>query len=417
MRPWSALPAGRRRLLCRLAITSSILLLSSTHPTLDDLTVTGTLPSNERRFVPFVPPFVADVDSDILNYKCLLDHAMDRFELGVDPRPPAILSKLTRDGIQVPDRANLTEILLRPGEKTIFSIDVTGMHTTPYTLIVERRTGKSTELMQLRPLTGNFTRPFHAGELQDRFDATQAFHQDFFRVEFVKADGGQTIECLIEEAATVGENSPSHAQVYYHPHAYIPSLEQQHHLSVHEQYARDTGATAHCNVPIDTWRRITVGLAIVSATRRERREIRLVVTRHGCSPGSFYHRGSCLPYCPTFFYTQRFNWRCGACGIDCEFCDNWMHCNKCRRSSAMISYVKDGNGTCVAVRVHPYRIYYDIARYLGLSCVVLISCYAFACVFWVTRQTCWGEIDDEEGSTSARERFRRKAALASGPLE
>jgi len=367
------------------------------NPVLSVFSVTGRLPSNIYRQLIFVPKFISTDPSTHVNYHCMVDFQMEEFTVDVEAQSPAILSKVTRSGIPVPSRLKLRKIHLEPGQKTIFSVDVTDRSTRSYTLVIERRTGRSTELLALRPVTGNFTVPYHAGELQESFDATQAFYENYFEFEYVKADGGQSAVCNVEKSETIGNNVPTASELYMHPTDYIPSFEQLHNMSSKEIYDPAEGQMVKCIIPIDTWRRVTVGVHIVSADKSSQRHVRIHISRKGCPAHTFYYAGRCMDYCPTRYYRQDYNWRCGACERFCEFCSNWDKCDKCFRDTDLLKYEMLDNGQCFEHRVHNYKVYYDMARYLAVSCGVLLVCYCCGCLFWAAR-CCCGSPDEEEGS-------------------
>lgn len=364
---------------------------------------------------------ISDVSQDVHrhdvsheNYQCWLDFAMDRFTLDVDSRAPAILSRVTRNGQAVRKRSSLLAMHLGPGEKTVFSVGVMDQVTRTYTLIVQRRLGISLELLGLRPLTGSLGVPYRPGELQDLFEVNQSLYEDFFEVEYVKADGGQSVECHVDQnrTKTLGEGAPSAGDLAIHPLRYLPSLEQLNSFSATEKYDKERGAVARCRVPVDTWRRLSMVLEITSADGKATRRLRLVVTRMGCPPGRFYYEGKCQQWCPAFHYEQRFNWRCGRCNQRCEFCDHWARCERCQRNQQSLHYRLKDDGSCEAVRVHAYRVYYDLARYLAASCAALLGIYAIVGISWACYRGCCRsseEVEDEltldssqRGPTGAR---------------
>eukprot|EP00747_Dinoflagellata_sp_TGD_P206312 gnl/TRDRNA2_/TRDRNA2_80033_c0_seq2.p1 gnl/TRDRNA2_/TRDRNA2_80033_c0~~gnl/TRDRNA2_/TRDRNA2_80033_c0_seq2.p1 ORF type:complete len:435 (-),score=45.09 gnl/TRDRNA2_/TRDRNA2_80033_c0_seq2:60-1364(-) len=379
------------------------------HPVLSEFSVVGVFPSNEHRVLPFTPTFEATNPGDHLNYRCTLDFTMEVFTLFVDSQPPAILSKITQGGRAIMSRENLTRIRLAPGEKTIFEVGVTDKSTRLYTLIIQRRSGSTTELRSFTPITGNLTRPYHAGELQEHFQINQAFYEDFFEYEFVKADSGQNITFRIEDAITIGDEAPSTDDVYYHPHTYIPALELLNKMHVADSYDVDRGPTVHCKLPIDTWRKVTTVLRITSADKSSNRELRLIITRRGCPRGKYYHDGRCLGFCPTYYYAQKFNWRCGTCNTNCEFCQNWHKCEKCRRETRLYKYHLQDDGTCLEYRAHNYKVYYEVARYLAASCAVLLLVYLLLCIVWCSKRICCGSAreddEDEEKAANAHSEY------------
>jgi len=366
-------------------------LLEGAQPTLWHLEVFGLLPSNKKLQVPFFPPF-DERNPSLSDYVCKLDHSMEYFTLKIDARAPGVISALSRDGKEILSRQNLTRARLAAGARTVFEVEVTDGESRRFTLVVERRKGTSLELLGLRPLSAvgqNFSVPYHPGELQDEFEAAQSFYEDKFVVEYDFADGGQDIECRVDGRKAIGDNAPSEGDVALHPYRYVPSFEQLESLeldSVFNLNSPGAGPTARCSVPIDTWRQIEVGVHIHAADKVSRRDVRLIVTRKGCARNTFYHEGACLKHCPTFHYPQEFNWRCGKCARNCEFCEHWHHCYRCRRNTTMYRYELMGDGTCQQIRVHAYRVYYDLACYLGLSCALLISIYCLVCVFCLCRR-------------------------------
>jgi len=377
----------------------------SSLPSLAELKVTGQLPNRKLLQVPFDPPFEADSARDHFHYSCYLDNAMEFFRLDVAGRPPSVLSKLTRDGIALASRSNLTHAQLEPGEETIFSIGVTSESTVIYTLVVHRRAGTSTELLGLRSLTGDFTAPYHSGELQEHFEVSQSFYHDHFVVEYDFADGGQNVSCNVLKSETIGDNAPTKGMMSRHPHKYLPSLEQLHAVrikSVYNLHSAGAGPTAQCMIPIDTWRQITVALHITAADQLDHRQIRIIVTRKGCGRDQFYYQGACVMHCPTYHYTQRFNWRCAHCNRQCEFCEHWHKCTKCQRNTTMHEYVKQDDGSCKAIRVHAYKVYYKLFQYLAMSCAALLACYCLACITCLARRVCCEE--DDMSKAPAEER-------------
>lgn len=381
--------------LSQLLLSLAPLALSGTggEPRLAEFRVIGLLPSGKQLLVPFDPPF-EDAGVEVKDYICKVDHAMEFYKLVVKPEVPAVMSELLQDGQPVLSRGNLTHARLERGAQTVFTVSVTDGGTSRFTLVVQRRVGTSLELLGLRPLTAEgdrFTVPYREGELQEKFSANQSFYEDFFVVEYDFADGGQDVQCRTDAEETIGGNVPRPGQMGVHPHTYIPALEELNHVSVEKVYnlhSPGAGPTARCSVPIDTWRRITVGIHIRAADKVTRRTIRLVITRNGCAQGQFYHQGACVKHCPTYFYTQEFNWRCGKCNEHCEFCEHWHHCKKCRRNTTMYRYHLQDNGTCSQGRTHPYRVYYDAARYLALACTGLIALFAAVATCYLCRRAC-----------------------------
>mmetsp|Transcript_58132 Transcript_58132/g.156236 ORF Transcript_58132/g.156236 Transcript_58132/m.156236 type:complete len:470 (+) Transcript_58132:151-1560(+) len=360
-------------------------------PRLDVFEVFGLLPSNKQLQVPFDPPFNTK-DIDLQDFVCKLDHSMEYFSVIINARSPGVLSKLDLDGKPVLSRANLTRSRLAAGARMVFDIGVTDQTTRRFTLVVERRKGSSLELLGLRPVTAighNFTAPFRSGELQDHFEAEQSFYEDTFVLEYDFADGGQEIQCRIDHHETIGPDAPTRGQMALHPYRYVTSLEQLGRLREEPFFNLNSpgaGPTCRCKLPIDTWRRIDVGLHIRAADQVSHRDIRITLTRKGCAPDTFYHQGACLEHCPTFFYPQSFNWRCGKCNRHCEFCEHWHHCLRCERNTTMYTYELRGEGTCEQVRVHAYKVYYELARYLAAGCVALVALYAFVCAACVCRR-------------------------------
>jgi len=288
--------------------------------------------------------------------------------------------------------SNLSHVWLDAGAQTVFKVEVTDGATRRFTLTVDRRVGTSLELLGLRPLTAEgerFTVPYRPGELQEKFTANQSFYEDFFVVEYDFADGGQDVQCLADARETIGDNIPRTGQIGVHPHKFVPALETLEHVDVEKVYnlhSPGAGPTARCSVPIDTWRRVTVGIHIRAADKVTKRIIRLVITRYGCPQGQFYHQGACVDHCPTYFYPQEFNWRCGRCNKHCEFCTHWHHCQQCQRNTTMYRYTLQDNGTCLQGRTHPYRVYYDGARYLAMICAALVALYGLVGMCYLCRQ-------------------------------
>eukprot|EP00927_Polykrikos_kofoidii_P077429 TRINITY_DN74366_c0_g1_i1.p1 TRINITY_DN74366_c0_g1~~TRINITY_DN74366_c0_g1_i1.p1 ORF type:complete len:539 (+),score=71.44 TRINITY_DN74366_c0_g1_i1:65-1618(+) len=371
------------------------------HPILSVFAVTGIFPSRRTLTVPFEPLFRRRLRKDN-NYRCWLEYAMDRFSLSVDTRAPAIVSRLTRDGKAVRSRSSLSTIHLGPGEKTIFSVDVTDRVTMTYTLIVERRLGSSLELQVLRPLTGSLGVPYNPGELQGLFHVDQSIGEDFVEIEYVKADGGQHVSCHVDSAETIGDDAPTTGDLATHPNLFSPSLEQLNNYSVTEEYTAEHGAVARCRGPVDTWRRVAIVLEIASADGKANRRVRLLVTRKGCARDTFYFQGRCREWCPPTYYEQHFNWRCGSCNTRCQFCDHWARCTRCIPDERPLRYRMTDDGTCEAVRVHAYRMYYDLSRYLAMGCGALLSLYVLVGLSWGCYKICRrsrSEDSDEEEPT------------------
>ena len=80
--------------------------------------------------------------------------------------------------------------------------------------------------------------------LKDHFHVTQSFYEDYFEYEFVKADGGQTTVCGVIKTETIGNNIPSHSEVYLHPNLYTPSLEKLNNMTSTERYSNKQ--KTHC---------------------------------------------------------------------------------------------------------------------------------------------------------------------------
>jgi len=368
-------------------------------PLLQRFSIRGTLLSNLRMAVPFDPPFEPSDHGLHRNFQCYLDFAMGWFTLTVDAKAPSVLSKVNLDGEPVPTRDNLSSVEIAPGERLVYSIGVTWMRTVYYTLIVVRRRGSSTELLGLRPITSRLQVPFQPGELQAKFELEQAFYEDLFDVEYDFADGGQNITCHVESGETIGGDAPSRDDIAESPNKYLPSLEQLHRVAVKREYnphSPGAGPTDRCIVPIDTWRRIFVGLHIESADQRSKRTIQLVVSRKGCTRGKFYDDGRCSPYCPSYHYEQRFNWCCGRCPTNCEFCEHWHYCYRCHPDTVTQKYMLNGNGSCTVTRIHRYRVYYDFFFYLSTSCAALVSLYCLVCTFMLVRRIYQEELSDDE---------------------
>lgn len=341
-------------------------------PKLATLAVEGYLPDGRTESVPFDPPFPT---KDRFDYKCYLDNIMRRFALKVDPQKFAILSKLLEDGREVTRRSYLHNISAAEGGERIFAISLASTHSqnvSKYTLQVLHRLGFSTSLENLRFMTGNFSEAFHVQSEIQAYHATQNVKEDFAEILLEKEDAGQSVHCALQSAKTRGPGRPSEAEMTLFPHRYAPSLETMHSLEMRN----GTGTrprVVNCRIPIDTWRKVTVGVNITSADKTRQRHLQIVISRDGCQNKSFFYDGRCLLHCPIFHYQQLFNWRCGQCGQDCEFCAHFSKCKRCRLDAPLKKFqLKDG--ICTGVRVHPNKIYFFAAWYLGNSdCLLAVQ--------------------------------------------
>lgn len=170
-----------------------------------------------------------------------------------------------------------------------------------------------------------------------------------------------------------------------------------------ERYKDQEGAVVECRLAVDTWREVTVGIVVTSADGESHREIELIVKRKGCARNTYFSEGRCIEFCPTFFYNQDFNWRCGKCNKDCEFCKGWNRCDRCRRDTALRSYMKSpkNDGSCVAQRIHEYKVYYDLARYFAIACASLMALYTCGCIIWAGKHVCWHDVHDSRMATGS----------------
>ena len=333
-------------------------------PKLATFAVEGHLSDGRTESVPFDPPFPT---ANRFDYKCYLDNIMNSFALKVDPEKFAILSRLLEDGKEVTTRSQLHHISIDEGAEKIFAVSLSSTHSqnvSKYTLQVLHRLGFSTSLEDLSFLTGHLKEAFHVQSEIQAYHAVQDVKEDFAEIQCVKEDGGQEITCAIEDAETRGDGRPSKAELTLFPHQYSPSLEKMHSL---ETWSRSTDRRAriqNCRIPIDTWRKVTVGLNITSADKTRHRHLQIIIDRDGCQNQSFFHDGRCILHCPIFHYEQRFNWRCGDCGSNCEFCAHFARCKRCRLDVPLKKYELQ-DGICEVVRVHPNKIYFFAAWYLG----------------------------------------------------
>ena len=305
------------------------------------------------------PPFPA---KDRFDFKCYLDNAMADFDLLVQPELYAVLSELWEDGKEVTSRSHLRRVAVAEGQEKVFSISLSSMHSrevSKYTLQVLRRLGFSTSLQKLTLTTGSLKERFHEQTAISVFHASQNFTDDFAHIECTKQDSGQNVSCDLEAGETYGDSSPSEAELTLFPELYTPSLEKNFGMVVDS-----TDRVVGCTAPIDSWRQVTIKIGITSADRTQTRDIRLVIKRSGCEVGTFFHDGRCALHCPTFFYEQAFNRRCGACGESCELCEHYAKCTRCQLDTRWRKYKRKG-GSCVAVPVHVNRIYYFATWYLG----------------------------------------------------
>ncbi|CAE8633415.1 unnamed protein product [Polarella glacialis] len=374
-------------------------------PTLVEFAVTGELPSAETRPAAFQPPF----ERRHRNYKCYLDFAMTNFGLSVQPEPGAVLSRLTRDGAPVASRLDLKSIHLAAGQETVFSMRLSGGDTnvtSSYTLVVARRSGSSTALRTLQSTSAKLDEPFHPGELKGLFHAVQSRYEDILDVACTKADGDQSVSCAVESGETMGDMAPTFGEMAFHPKTYVPSVEKLTPPVEEEHFNPHSGWMVRCKVPIDTWRRVTLKFDIISADKTANRQVRVVVTRDGCPHDQFYYDARCMSYCPMFYYEQKFNWRCGRCNENCEFCKNWGGCEDCRRDTTLQRYELRDDGTCEAFRIHPFKVYYDCAKLLAGSCAALISLYVLGCAAWLTHQACSERPRGKAGSIAYSEEER-----------
>eukprot|EP00434_Breviolum_minutum_P040269 symbB.v1.2.035778.t1/scaffold4900.1/size33223/1 len=343
-------------------------------PKLATFAVEGHLSDGRTESVPFDPPFPT---ANRFDYKCYLDNIMNSFALKVDPEKFAILSRLLEDGKEVTTRSQLHHISIDEGAEKIFAVSLSSTHSqnvSKYTLQVLHRLGFSTSLEDLSFMTGHLKEAFHVQSEIQAYHAVQDVKEDFAEIQCVKEDGGQEITCAIEDAETRGDGRPSKAELTLFPHQYSPSLEKMHSL---ETWSRSTDRRAriqNCRIPIDTWRKVTVGLNITSADKTRHRHLQIIIDRDGCQNQSFFHDGRCILHCPIFHYEQRFNWRCGDCGSNCEFCAHFARCKRCRLDVPLKKYELQ-DGICEVVRVHPNKIYFFAAWYLGSACAVLCGLY------------------------------------------
>ena len=341
-------------------------------PKLATFAVEGYLPNGETEVVPFDPPFPS---ADRFDYKCYLDNVMKSFALKVDPEKFAILSKLLEDGKEVTRRSELQDISAAEGGEKIFAISLSSTHSenvSKYTLQVLHRLGFSTSLEDLRFETGHFKEAFHMQSEIQAYHANQDIKEDFAEIRCVKMDGGQEIDCAVEDAETRGKGRPSKAEMTLFPHRYSPSLEMMNSLEMKKIRSGPVGTRARvvsCRIAIDTWRKVTLGVNITSADKTRHRHLQIVISRDGCHNESFFYDGRCLLHCPIFHYEQRFNWRCGQCGRNCEFCTHFATCKRCRLDAPLKKFQLQ-DGICEGVRVHPNKVYFFAAWYLGNSDLV-----------------------------------------------
>ena len=335
-------------------------------PRLAGFAVTGYLPSGESRQMVLDPPFPA---ADRFDFKCYLDNAMAEFDLLVQPELYAVLSELFEDGSEVTSHSHLSKIAVAEGQQKVFSISLSSMHSrkvSKYTLRVKRRLGFSTDLENLDLKTGRIQERFHQQTAITVYHASQNFTEDFAHVECTKLDSGQNISCEIEAGETYGSSNPSDADLLLFPERYTPSLEKSFGMAV-----ASTDRVVGCTAPVDSWRQVTINISIASADRTQTKHLRLIIQRDGCKDGTFFHNGRCARHCPTFFYQQEFNRRCGACGNNCELCEHYAKCTRCQLDTRWRTYKLAEGGDCTAVPIHINRIYYFATWYLG--CLVELS--------------------------------------------
>lgn len=362
-------------------------------PELATFAVEGHLKDGGKQRVPFEPAFPA---ANRFDYKCYLDNIMKKFDLKVDPQEYAVLSALEEDGEEVSSRSQLLGISVEEGAEKIFSITLSSTHSqnvSKYTLQVLRRLGFSTSLENLGFATGHLKETFHPQSEIDVYHALQDVKEDFAEVQCLKQDGGQEVWCTVQHMETLGDGKPSSAEFTLFPELYSPSLETRHSLETY--YSGERARTVNCRVPIDTWREVIIGVNITSADKTRHRHLQLIVRRDGCRDDSFFYAGRCILHCPVFHYEQRFNWRCGACGHNCEFCVHFAKCRRCRLDTALKRYELNG-GSCKTIHVHPNKVYFFASCYLGAACAALAGIYLTFALWSATSRSAEKDIEGTE---------------------
>mmetsp|Transcript_28472 Transcript_28472/g.68475 ORF Transcript_28472/g.68475 Transcript_28472/m.68475 type:complete len:419 (-) Transcript_28472:26-1282(-) len=384
---------------------------------LSKLEVRGLLPTHKWEVLTLTPTFtahpnVSSLEEGHFNYVCYLDYKMEEFSLSAVASSDAKISTFKQDGIDVPNAESLEAMSVKPGSQSVFSISVQRTKRVKYTLVVRRHAGESLEIHDLLVLSGKLMEPYHAGEMQAHLSVVQHMHEDFMDIEYIKADGGQNVTCTPVKAITVGPNPPHESEVFHHKHRYIPALEAFERVRQHEHYHPTRGVVGVCRIPIDTWRQMQVVIGVTSSDGTHSRHLHLNATRAGCHPGKFFHAGECITYCPNFHYSQRYNWRCGQCNLHCEFCSKgWFHCDHCQRDTPIEIYQRSDSqdGSCVAHRVHQYKVYYTLTIYLGYGCAILASLYTCLFLGWIVAKIC----DVDHPRKELRERSRPLAETSS----
>ncbi|CAE7743912.1 NCL2 [Symbiodinium microadriaticum] len=345
--PAQAMPVSADRLITLLTQLTACMPFGVASPTnesvpaprLAGFAVTGYLPSGESRQMVLDPPFPA---ADRFDFKCYLDNAMAEFDLLLQPELYAVLSELFEDGSEVTSHSHLSRVAVAEGQEKVFSISLSSMHSrevSQYTLRVNRRLGFSTELENLDLKTGRIQERFHQQTTNTVYHASQNFTEDFAHVECTKLDSGQNISCEIDAGETFGASNPSDADLLLFPERYTPALEKSFGMSV-----TSTDRVVGCTAPVDSWRQVTINISIASADRTQTKHLRLIIKRDGCKDGTFFHNGRCARHCPTFFYQQEFNRRCGACGSNCELCEHYAKCTRCQLDTRWRTYkLAEGN--------------------------------------------------------------------------
>merc|ERR550537_69467 len=168
---------------------------------------------------------------------------------------------------------------------------------------------------------------------------------------------------------------------------YMPSLEALVPPEQSLTYLPDYGPVGTCRIPIDVWRQIDVGLTITAPDGKSSRTLTITVNRTGCPEGVYFHNGICRRFCPTKWYAQEFNNRCGACNSNCQVCESWWKCRSCVPNTPLESYkiTLPQDGTCTGMRIHKYAIFRTLTFYFSGACVILLVIYAIVGIFMMCR--------------------------------
>mmetsp|Transcript_10806 Transcript_10806/g.25878 ORF Transcript_10806/g.25878 Transcript_10806/m.25878 type:complete len:403 (-) Transcript_10806:22-1230(-) len=369
------------------------------------------------KWVVLSPPFQGGLDQDayrertnVFFYEALLDFDVEEFCVTIEARVPAIISHLEQDGESIKPVEFLDSVRLGVGEQTVFQIDVYDLDTTRYQLKVMRSDGRSVGLREFEFLTGSLV-DRNATDGSSTYDAEQAFPEDWAEIEWVKKDRGQKVTCELVDVKTVGPTPPTDLELKNKPEWFVPALEGMNKMIVSEGHHKARGVVGKCSVPLDTWREALVGLHIQSADSRNRRVILVNITRGGCRPLRFYYHGKCQRRCPTFFFEQDYNWRCGECANHCAECpQGWKSCAKCRDNTTEVMYTPspEDPGTCVTHRIPQHGVGYSLVWYFCFTVAVCGLVYCGVCTifsvakFWTRKRRTvdWQPVDSGSDESS-----------------